>query len=507
MYRALSRMNCAFTLLTYLAICGCESDTSTTPTSLDADLSALDMMVLPADMTMRHSDARMVDASMVDARLIDSTLDIDSTVAVDMMDVSDAAPPLQASVQNVLLIVADDLGLDAIHGFGFTESIAQTPVIDTLCNDGLRFLSAYAHPTCSPTRASILTGRYPFRTGIGGPVGGVQPGLDLDETILPELLDEHLGDDVSHAVIGKWHLADVDNGQNESPNRHGFQHYAGLIRGVLPDYWSWEKVTNGLVSQSDTYATTDTVNDAIEWLDGRENPWFLMVAFSAPHTPLHVPPNLLHHSSTLEEGPCPVNKNYECFMAMIEAMDTEMGRLLASLNETQRANTQIFFVGDNGTANGVLKGYPSRTGKDTLFEGGVHVPMCSQGPAIMNSGRTTAALTNVTDLFPTTLELMGAEPNPNVVIDGRSLRPLLMDQAESIRDTTLSELGYSMNNRTQLGRALRDPRYTLIRFESGDQFFDRETDPFEQTNLLDGTLTEAQEIVYQRLAEQINELQ
>ena len=125
----------------------------------------------------------------------------------------------------------------------------------------------------------------------------------------------------------------------------------------------------------------------------------------------------------------------------------------------------------------------------------------------MNSGRTTAALTNVTDLFPTTLELMGAEPNPNVVIDGRSLRPLLMDQAESIRDTTLSELGYSMNNRTQLGRALRDPRYTLIRFESGDQFFDRETDPFEQTNLLDGTLTEAQELVYQRLAEQINELQ
>ena len=495
-------------MLVCLPILGCDENASMPLEPQDADLPVADMIVVPTDMEIEINDASTVDANLVDSALdLDGAVGSDSTVVTDMMTVPDATPPVRASVHNVLLIVADDLGLDAINGFGFSESIAQTPVIDALCDDGLRFLSAYAHPTCSPTRASILTGRYPFRTGVGGPVGGAQPGLHLDETVLPELLDEHLGEDVSHAVIGKWHLADVENGQNESPNRHGFDHYAGLIRGVLPDYWNWEKVANGVVSQSNTYATTDTVNDAIDWLDGKEDPWFLMVAFSAPHTPLHVPPNALHRSSTLEEGPCPMNKNYECFMAMIEAMDTEIGRLLDSLSDDQRANTQLFFIGDNGTSNGVLRGYPSRRGKDTLFEGGVHVPMCSQGPAIVNPGRTTTALTDVTDLFATTLDLMGAETDPNVVIDGRTLSPVLMDESESIRDTTLAELGSSMNSRTQLGKALRDARYTLIRFESGDQFFDRETDPFEQTNLLSGDLSMAQQTAYQRLVAQLNALQ
>lgn len=259
-------------------------------------------------------------------------------------------------------------------------------------------LHAYAHPTCSPTRASILTGRYPFRTGVTGPVGRSQPGLPLAEQTLPELLHASAFGTIRHAVIGKWHLADQNNGGNNRPNEHGFDHYAGLLRVVLPDYWPYPKIINGVSSQSNIYATTDTINDAIGWIDEREEPWFLMLALNAPHTPYHVPTASLHRQNGLREGVCPDGLEYQCFMAMIEALDAELGRLMDSMTPTQRAQTEIIFIGDNGTANGVLTGYPAQKGKDSLYEGGVHVPMCSVGPALTRPGRTVSALTEVTDL-------------------------------------------------------------------------------------------------------------
>lgn len=444
------------------------------------------------------------DSEAIQVPTLDFKIDLGSDPQQRDAESPDPTIPVSADVRNVLLIIADDLGLDAISGFGFSESMAHTPHINSLCEQGLRFMSAYAHPTCSPTRASILTGRYPQRTGVAGPVGGAQPGLPLAERTLPELLNESGLGTVSHTVIGKWHLADADNGGNNSPNLHGFDHYSGLLKGVLPDFWSWPKIINGASSLSTTYATTDTVNDAIEWIDERNEPWFLMLAFNAPHTPYHVPPRALHQQTDLEEGACPEGSNYQCFMAMIEALDTEIGRLIENMTTTQRAQTQIFFIGDNGTANGVLKGYPARKGKDSLYEGGVHIPMCSVGPALNQPGRTTYALTDVTDLFPTVLELMHSNPDPSVIIDGHSIVPLLTQASDHIRENVISELGYTMSDQNRLGTAIRDQQFTLIEFTHiPTAFFDRNTDPFEQINLLDGVLTTDQDAAYRSLLERL----
>ena len=188
-------------------------------------------------------------------------------------------------------------------------------------------------------------------------------------------------------------------------------------------------------------------------------------------------------------------------------MDSEVGRLITSISDTQRQRTQIFFVGDNGTANGVLRGYPARTGKDTLFEGGVHVPMCSNGPMVVEPGRSTNALTDVSDLFATTLDLMGAQPDPSVTIDGRSLRAVLLNESTGEREVVLSELGFSMNSRSQLGQALRSAEYTLIRYANEDLFFHRPSDPFEQINLLQAPLTAPHEAAYADLSVKLNALQ
>ena len=180
-----------------------------------------------------------------------------------------AAPP------NLVLILADDLGVDLLAAYGEGAAPPCTPNLDQLAAGGLLFRNAWASPVCTPSRAQILTGRYGFRTGGGGNQPGT--GLPLDETTLPEMLSGY-----SSAALGKW---GVGSGLGSShPNDSGFDHYAGGIGGGLSDYFSWSKTTNGTSATSATYATSDTADEAILAAQSLPQPWFLYVSFNAPHT-------------------------------------------------------------------------------------------------------------------------------------------------------------------------------------------------------------------------------
>ena len=157
---------------------------------------------------------------------------------------------------NMLVIVADDVGVDMIGAYGESSAAPCTPNLDALAADGLLFRNAWACPVCSPTRAALLTGRWGFRTGIGSVVTNTEPGLTLAERTTPEVLTRY-----SSACIGKWHLA--GNLGNTHPNQSGFDHFSGFLRGAVNDYFSWPKVVDGQSSTSNVYTTSAFTDDAI----------------------------------------------------------------------------------------------------------------------------------------------------------------------------------------------------------------------------------------------------
>jgi len=413
--------------------------------------------------------------------------------------------PVCAAQKNILLIIADDVGADASLLYNSTNTGAKlppTPNITSLVTNGVVFANAYANPVCSPTRACLITGRYSFRTGVGDAIAGpTSPQLSASEFTLPEAFNAS-GLGYHLAQFGKWHLATG----NASPSTiGGWTNFAGVIQGAVANYTNWIKVVNGFAAAGYTnYATTDVVDDAVNWIQARgTNPWLAWVAFNAAHVPLHKPPtNLAPHYASLSGTAFDINNNPEnYFDAMIEAMDTEIGRLLAAVD---RANTHIIFLGDNGTASSTLQPpYPSGRGKSTLYEGGIKVPMIIAGPAVVNPNRTNTTLVHAVDLFATLLELAGTSVSATVPagvpLDSRSIVPALQGQTDTSRRVYVDLFGDSLLNGED-GRCLRDARYKLLRFTSGtNAFYDLQTDPYEGTNLLSGTLTAEQRQYYDRL--------
>lgn len=381
---------------------------------------------------------------------------------------------------NVLLIIADDYGVDAQSLYNPGGTTAPTPNINLLAASGVRFTNAYACPVCSPTRATILTGRLGFRTGVGD-VASATSSLTAAELTLPEVITQNANLGIAAASFGKWHLSSGTPAAIKTfPNTiGGWPHYAGGTSGVLTDYMSWIKTTNGVTSTSTTYATTDVVNDAVAWINARnttEQKWLAWVAFNAPHSPFHIPPTNLHSYGT---NPATNSLKYR---AAIESMDTEIGRLLLSVNP---ATTDIIFIGDNGTPGQVIQSpYNSSRSKDTLYEGGTRVPFIIKGPSVISGGRTAPSLVHVVDLFSTLLDLAGVPLPTTVTLDSKSLLPILANQDDASRMRTYVEQ-FDQAAPTTGGRAIRDDRYKLIRLNTGiDEFYDLVADASEATNLL-----------------------
>ncbi len=416
--------------------------------------------------------------------------------------------------QNVILIIADDLGTDYCGFYEDAKDTATMPNIRSMLSKGVRFQNAWASPLCSPTRSGILTGRYPFRTGVGTVVTGpTSADLDTTEITIAKLLRYNAPVQYATANIGKWHLNQQTNHKLIYPNKYfGYDLYSGNFLGELSDYYKWYKVTNGIGDTSTTYATTEYLNDAINWLDTLPSgkPFFLWLAFNAPHTPYHKPPDSLHTVPGLTGTTQHINQYPELyFKAMVEAMDKETGRLMQWLiAHNKMDSTNLIFIGDNGTAKRVAQIADTAHTKGTLYEYGVHVPFIVSGPSVINPGRTSDALIITPDLFATIAEMAGfsdwknALPG-NITVDSRSLMPIVKNQSSVIHDWIFTEQFNPVTDPKD-GKAIRNQEYKLIAFDSGNQeLYHLTTDPLEETDLLLQNLTNSDSANYNYLCNEL----
>ncbi|MBE2287402.1 MAG: sulfatase-like hydrolase/transferase [Prosthecobacter sp.] len=403
-----------------------------------------------------------------------------------------------AQPSNILVIIADDLGADSFPLTATGGTQAPMPNLTALKNSGVLFTNAHAQPTCSPTRATMLTGRHPFRTGIGAQLtGATSPQLSTSEFTLPEAFAANPGLGYSLAMFGKWHL-NSGAGTNDTPRTvGGWPHFAGTIIGALPDYSAWTKITNNVSAATTTYATTDTANDVIAFIQAQPSgtPWFAWAAFNAPHAPLHVPPANLHSYGT----PATNRGMYE---AMCEAFDTEVGRILAVVNLT---DTHVIFIGDNGTPSNVIQApYNAAHSKETIYQGGTRVPLIIAGPSVVSPNRDSSVPVHAVDLYSTILELAGisvaaTQPATNA-LDSRSLTPILQNSSES-RRMVMSQMFSAELATSVSGRVITDAAgYTLLQFDDGhEELFHVPTDANQGTNLLGTNVTNAQQTAYAAL--------
>lgn len=401
--------------------------------------------------------------------------------------------------RNVVLIIADDIGKDycdfyADHG----SNTVNFTNVRRLLSRGVVFNNAWSNPLCSPTRAGILTGRYSFRTGVGDIVDGSNPKLSLSENIIPKVLNIFSPDGISKACVGKWHVTTGNAVGYSYPTVMGFDHYEGNLVGGLGNsinaYSSWTKITNSVNTTSTNYATTENVNNAISYIDSQPSskPFYLQLAFNAPHTPYHLPPLNLIAPTSLTGTLADVTANpLPYFQAMAEAMDNEIGRFFDYLIATGKwENTDIIFIGDNGDENSVAQSSPS---KGSVYEGGIAIPFIISGPDVVNPNRISDALINTVDLFATIQELFGntnwQSQIPTTIVDSKSIMPILTNTATSIRPWAFSEV-FRVTPLASDGKAIRNFEYKLIKFANGtERLFNLLVDPSESTNLLTGSMS------------------
>lgn len=389
--------------------------------------------------------------------------------------VSTSIPPVVQS--NILLIISDDQGLDASAQYTFSNDPPQTPVLDALAAEGLVFDNAWATPGCTTTRSSIITGKY----GVHTDVTSIGDRLQSSETVLQKYLaDTPATADYRTAIVGKWHLGGANPALTE-PNDFGVPYYAGILQGSLSDYADWTLTEQGQNTNSTEYSTSKLTDLAMSWIELQEdNPWFMWLAYNAPHTPFHLPPASLH-SSGLSGTATDINDNpRDYYLAAIEAMDTEIGRLLDGLPTDVRENTVVMFVGDNGTPSRVRDQavYPNLT-KSTLSEGGLRVPMVVSGAGVTRVGERESALINVTDYFATVADISGA--GIEAIHDSISFKALLSTVGEAHREYVYVDFDDDVN----AGYAIKDSRYKYLKYEDGSEaLYDLLLDSGEDNNLI-----------------------
>ena len=382
--------------------------------------------------------------------------------------------------RNVLLIVADDMGIDLSKQYipvtgNSPVGMPATPTIRRLWKSGIIFHNAWANPVCSPTRAGFLTGRHAFRTGVTNAIGA--PGssdLPDAELTLPALIASA---GYVSGLFGKWHLGDdlpSANDPNDGPLEQGFDHHEGVISGALSAYDSWEKFENGasvgIVTQ---YATEANVQDAFDWIQVQNSRWFAVVAFNAPHTPLHEP--TMNCDGVVAGASGNIN-------AMIECMDFHIDWLLSQLSSIGALEeTTIIFIGDNGTDSASIQtpfsssGNPSH--KMEVYEGGIRVPfVISDGyhlehgaPAPSSSGlgyisspgrRDYNTMVHTVDIFATVAGIAGVASTAD---DSVSILPRLAGNFPVIpRQYMYTDRCHSNGLAPMFQAAIRDSQYKLI---------------------------------------------
>jgi arylsulfatase A-like enzyme len=392
---------------------------------------------------------------------------------------------------NVVFILADDLGREDCGFMGGTE--IKTPHLDKLAAAGARLDAFYAQPVCSPTRAALLTGRYPMRHGLQ--VGVVRPwaqyGLPLEERTLAQALKEA---GYAAAIVGKWHLGHF--APEYLPTRRGFDRQYGHYNGAI-DYFTHERDggfdwhRDDAACRDEGYSTHLLARDAAAFIreTAGKRPFFLYVPFNAVHAPHQVPADYLTPYAHLKG-------ERRKYAGMLAAMDEAVGQIVEAVEKAGvRRNTLFVFSSDNGgpqpgvvTDNGKF-----RAGKGTLYEGGVRVAAFAAWDDHITPGSTVAQPIHMVDWYPTLLKLCGAKTQQALPVDGLDVWPTLTEGKPSPHDAILL-------NTTPGGGAIRVGDWKLVLSLGADdpdgkaskkkrqpsvELFNLKDDPYETTNLAD----------------------
>ncbi|TWU59263.1 Arylsulfatase [Rubripirellula tenax] len=398
-------------------------------------------------------------------RLISYALAMLTAVALMAPSVAD-----DATHKNIVVLLADDLGWGDV---GFHGGIAETPNIDSLAKDGVRLNRFYAYPACSPARAAMLTGRFPGRYGISGPVRPRDEGLPTSERLLPAAFQK-AGYETS--LIGKWHLGLA--GDESHPNRRGFDHFYGFLDASI-DYYKhisgqgqvdWQR--DGTTVNEEGYSTDLLADEAVRQIKSSDSskPFCIVLSFNAPHSPFQSPTNLIaKYQGKLSEREA-------TYAAMVDSMDQGIGRILDAIDEKRlREDTIVVFASDNGAARSGTN-EPFRGQKREVYEGGIHVPCVIRAPGTLKAGTENEQLCAIHDLFPTLAAATGvsiASPKP---LDGFDLWTQLKTGKATSRTIVIAESDHAI---------IRDD-WKLIQFAGGGtELFNLRSDPTEAKNVAD----------------------
>lgn len=325
---------------------------------------------------------------------------------------------------NIVLILADDLGWNDVSYHG---GDIPTPSIDRIASEGVELDRFYACPVCSPTRAGLMTGRYPIRFGMQRAVCRpfLEVGVPAAEETLPEMLAR--AGYRQRGIAGKWHIGHAF--RRFHPLNQGFTSFVGHYNGNI-DYYThfregqldWHR---GFESNADEGYSTDLIADeAVRFIDqhAADGPFFLYVPFNAPHTPLQVPDQWLPPFSAVED------ERRRIYMAMVAAMDSAIGRILEALQRTGvEDDTLVWFASDNG-GQALADNTPLRAGKGTVYEGGTRVAAALRWPSgISGEGRKVTGLMSYLDVLPTLRRVagLGASGGPGEPLDGEDVFDLI----------------------------------------------------------------------------------
>jgi arylsulfatase A-like enzyme len=388
---------------------------------------------------------------------------------------------------NIIYILADDLGWEDV---GFHGSDIKTPNLDRLAETGVELETFYSQQICTPSRAALMTGRYPLRYGLqtGAIPSGGRYGLATDEWLLPQALHDA---GYETALIGKWHLGHAD--QKYWPRQRGFDHFYGALVGEIDhfshtahgisDWWR----DNTPIEEAG-YDTTLFGDEAVRLISGHnpKKPLFIDLSFTAPHTPYQAPAEYLDRYPQITD---PARRAYA---AMITAMDEQIGRVVAALEARQmRDNTLIIFHSDNGgtrsakfTGESAVKGElppnngPYRDGKGTLYEGGTRVVAIANWPGRIKPGKVGGML-HIVDMYPTLVGLAGGKLGKNKPLDGMDVWATVSADGSSPR----TEVVYNVD---PFLAAIRHDDWKLVwhaLLPGRSELFDLPADPSEKLDL------------------------
>ncbi len=365
---------------------------------------------------------------------------------------------------NLVFILADDLGYGDFSAFN--DGLSNTPTLDRLIGEGLCLTQQYtASPVCNPSRAALMTGRYPHRTGSIDTLEwrGLER-LALREITMADIL-KNAG--YATGLIGKWHLGAFDDRYH--PNARGFDE-AVCFRGGMHDYYDWRIEYNDQVARADGRYLTDVwTQEAVNFIERhKDEPFFLHVTYNAPHTPLQAPEDEI--APFLETGQ--FNKGVSTLYGMIHRMDTGIKRILETLRANGlEENTLVVFTSDNGPQfGGQGEDCTNRFNchfngaKGTTYEGGIRVPLILRWPAQIKAGRTFDRMVHFTDWLPTLLAALNVAlpAEHNLPIDGVNVWPALTGSDGEVETRRF----WQWNRYTPLiecNAAMRDGDWKLVR--------------------------------------------